>query len=70
MMIIGLVATENLLKSDILVWCTIQSHNEEKSFMVSYIFDFYIHYDPLMMQQKEARRKHSWVLPKKVAFLV
>ena len=29
-----------------------------------------IHYDPLMMQQKEARRKHTWVLPKKVAFLV
>ena len=30
----------------------------------------YIHYDPLMMQQKEARRKHPCVLPKKVAFLV
>ena len=29
-----------------------------------------IHYDPLMMQQKEARRKHPWVLPKKVAFLL
>ena len=29
-----------------------------------------IQYDPLMMQQKEARRKHPCVLPKKVAFLV
>ena len=29
-----------------------------------------IHYDPLMMQQKEARRKHPCVLPKKVACLV
>ena len=26
-----------------------------------------LHYDPLMMQQKEARRKHAWVLP--VCFL-
>ena len=23
----------------------------------------YIHYNPLMMQQKEACRKHPWVLP-------
>ena len=30
----------------------------------------YIHYDPLMMQQKEARRKHPCVLPKKVDFVV
>ena len=29
-----------------------------------------IQYDPLMMQQKEACRKHPCVLPKKVAFLV
>ena len=29
-----------------------------------------LHYDPLMMQQKEARRKHTCVLPKKVAFEV
>ena len=29
-----------------------------------------LHYDLLMMQQKEARRKHPCVLPKKVAFLV
>ena len=29
-----------------------------------------LHYDPLMMQQKEPRRKHPCVLPKKVAFLV
>ena len=30
----------------------------------------YIHYDPLMMSQKEAPRKHQWVLPIKVAYLV
>ena len=29
-----------------------------------------IHYDPLMMSQKEAPRKHPWVLPRKVAYLV
>ena len=29
-----------------------------------------MHCDSLMMQQKEARRKHSCVLPKKVAFVV
>ena len=29
-----------------------------------------IHYDQLMMQQKEARRKHTWVLPRKVGKMV
>ena len=29
-----------------------------------------IHYDLLMMQQKEARRKHAWVLPRKVGKMV
>ena len=29
-----------------------------------------LHYNPLMIQQKEARKKHPWVLSKKVAFLV
>ena len=33
-------------------------------------FVLHIQYDPLMMQQKEARRKLPCVLPKKVAFLV
>ena len=30
----------------------------------------YIHYDPLMMSQKEAPRKHPWVLPRKVGKMV
>ena len=29
-----------------------------------------IHYDPLMMSQKEAPRKHPWVLARKVAKMV
>ena len=29
-----------------------------------------IHYDPLMMSQKDSPRNHPWVLPKKVASLV
>ena len=34
------------------------------------LFVMNLHCDPLMMQQKEARRKHPCLLPKKVAFLV
>ena len=30
----------------------------------------YVHYDPLMMSQKEAPKKHPWVLPRKVAIMV
>ena len=30
----------------------------------------FVHYDPLMMSQKEAPTKHPWVLPRKVAYLV
>ena len=30
----------------------------------------FIHYDPLMMSQKESPRNHPWVLPKRVASLV
>ena len=37
---------------------------------VKYFKFDYIHCDPLMMQQKEARRKHTCMLPKKVAYLV
>ena len=40
------------------------------SLMGRSVYLFHIQYDPLMMQQKEARRKHTCVLPKKVAFLV
>ena len=35
-----------------------------------YLNTRYIHYDPLMMSQKEAPRKHPWVLPRKVAKMV
>ena len=38
--------------------------------LLSNIYNIYIQYDPLIMQQKEARRKHPCVLPKKVACLV
>ena len=29
-----------------------------------------IYYDPLMMSQKESPRKHTWVLPRKVAKMI
>ena len=49
--------------------------NREVGFLYNFSFSNLklinkLHYDPLMMQQKEPRRKHPCVLPKKVAFVV
>jgi hypothetical protein len=35
-----------------------------------FAWSFEIHYDPLMRSQKEAPRKHPWVLSRKVAKMV
>jgi hypothetical protein len=37
---------------------------------VSPSYFYRIHYDPLIMSQKEAPRKHPWVLLRKVAYSV
>ena len=42
------------------------SGNDRKKFS----FGKGIHYDPLMMSQKESPRNHPWVVLKKVASLV
>ena len=49
-----------------------RKHDQNMELKATYfnLFLLYVHYDPLMMQQKEARRKHTCVLPKKVAFMV
>ena len=50
-----------------------RTHSKSNRFSFSKIDKYCeenIHYDPLMMSQKEAPRKHPCVLPRKVAYLV
>ena len=51
--------SQGLLESAFTVFCI------RTAFQAQYIY-IYIYYDPLIMSQKEAPRKHPWVLPRKV----